>query len=88
MKALFVLATLVLLLTGCASTSTPSTSTSTETKPCADRGDLATFGVDGRNEDYLRSCFPCCFCCEGPGTCCDSCKDNNKLTSKKAPSKG
>ena len=80
MKALFVLAILV-LLTGCASTTNPST----ETTPCPDRGELATFGVDGRNEDYLRSCFPCCFCCEGPGSCCDECKAKN-LTSKKSPS--
>ncbi len=24
-----------------------------------------------------KSCFPCCFCCEGPGTCCSQCKAKN-----------
>lgn len=31
-------------------------------------------------DDFSRGCFPCCFCCEGPGTCCSSCKARNKLS--------
>lgn len=27
--------------------------------------------------DDEQGCFPCCFCCEGPGTCCYECRKKN-----------
>ena len=61
---------------------------------CPPAGDSATFEVRSEQEEanvqkaimrYVgsivsRGCFPCCFCCEGPGDCCDECMDNNDLT--------
>jgi hypothetical protein len=55
-------------------------------KQVRDSGVRATFGIGNRHEDYLRGCFPCCFCCEGPGTCCNECKErNNTLVAPQAP---
>ena len=31
-----------------------------------------------------EGCFPCCFCCN-VGTCCDTCKERNKLTTAPSP---
>lgn len=56
-----------------------------DTKPCKSEGRLAMFGVDGRYEDYLRGCFPCCFCCGDDGDCCDECKGKNTLVAPQAP---
>ena len=53
-------------------------------KSCQSSERLAMFGVDGRYEDYLRGCFPCCFCCGDDGDCCDECKDNNTLVAPQA----
>lgn len=52
---------------------------------CQDEGEPAAFGVAGRYEDYLRGCFPCCFCCE-KGTCCSQCKDRNRKATPAASS--
>jgi hypothetical protein len=61
-----------------AATGTPG-APAVEPKTCSSSTEVALFGVNGRYEDYLRLCFPCCFCCDA-GSCCDECKKNNKLT--------
>lgn len=68
----------VLLVAGCASTTAREADYDAASKPDQGSSEIAVFGVDGRNEDYLRGCFPCCFCCEGPGTCCSQCRDRNQ----------
>jgi len=76
---IFVMLTFSVLLAGCASAGTHDA----KANYCQDGGESAKFGIDGRNEDYLRGCFPCCFCCE-KGTCCDECKKRNRLTAPQA----
>lgn len=39
-----------------------------------------TLAASEGSDDFSLGCFPCCFCCEGPGSCCAACKERNKLT--------
>ncbi len=76
MKPLYVILLTTLFFLS-ASLNAEQSSLKTETpKKCADVK-TATFGVDGRYEDYLLACFPCCFCCGDDGDCCDECNDKN-----------
>jgi len=84
MKSIY-LSIIVFLLSGCAQLNAEDVHPHSSTgKSCPHKERPAMFGVDGRYEDYLRGCFPCCFCCGDDGDCCDECKGNNTLVAPQA----
>ena len=57
--------------------------TSSVPSSCPAPGTVQPRGDEIGHEDYMLGCFPCCFCCN-KGSCCDECKERNKLKARES----